>query len=57
MELQNVDRRRGQRSLDHPIVGIDEEADASDPRGNTGAQPSGTLRRHGAWARGVEYKA
>ena len=57
MELQNVDRRRRQSGLDHPIIGVDEEADPRDPGGNAGAQPRGTLRRHGARARRIKNKA
>ena len=57
MELENVDWRRRQGGLDHPIIGVDEEADPRDSSGNGGAQPRGTLRRHGARARRIEHKA
>src|SRR6202035_715045 len=57
MELEDIDWRRRQGGLDRPIVGIDKEADAHDPGGNIGAQMCGTLRRHGARARGIEHKA
>src|ERR1700746_1213570 len=56
-ELQDVDRRDGQSALDHPILGIDEEADARYPRRNGSAKLRGTLRCNGARARRVETKA
>ena len=56
MELQDVDRRCGQSGFDHPLVGIDEKADARDSGRNTGAQSGGAARCYGARARGIKHK-